>query len=248
MTEYSRRGSVGILLPPANPTVEPEARRLLAPDVALHSARLPVHDGDLADRLHHYNATLEETVATYGGMSLDVVYYACTGASYLNGRADEARLREALASGGSTPLTAADAIVDTMADVAANRIAIVSPYPDFLTAAASRYWTDAALDVVDVVSMDAPNGIYALTSDDLLQLGRPLLDARPDAILLSGTGVPTITACLELSRAFELPVLSSSVCAAWRTARLLDDVAPPTGPALQELMEWLLGGRKGNNP
>lgn len=235
MSEYSRAGSVGIILPPANPTVEPEARRLLLPEVALHSARLPLHDGDLADRLHHYNTALAETVRGFGGMALDIVYYACTGASYLNTRENEAELRGSLGTGGSTPLTAADAIVATLEDIGASRVAIVSPYPDFLTSAATTYWTDAGLDVVDVVSMDAPNGIYAVTSADMLQLGRPLLEASPDAILLSGTGVPTISACLELSEALGLPVVSSSVCAAWRLARMLDEADPPVGPALRQL-------------
>ncbi len=233
-TEYAREGSVGIVLPPANPTVEPEARRLLGVDVGVHATRLPVLAGTLEQRLHGYNAALDDVVATFGGLHLDVAYYACTGASYLNGRADEQVLRDALGSAGAAPLTAADAIVDTLADVGAARIGIVSPYPDFLTEAAVGYWRDAGLDVVDVVAVDAPDGIYALTSGDLLGLATRLTAAAPDAILLSGTGMPTVAACGELGRALATPVLSSAVCAAHRTAHLLGG-AGAAGEALRHL-------------
>ena len=235
MSEYSPDGSVGLVVPPANPTSEPEIRRLLGEGVGLHVMRLPVVEGTLDERLRHYNETLGQTVGGFGSLPVAVMHYACTGASYLNRRSEEQALRDSLSDTGATPVTAADAIVDTLAELDAHRVAVVSPYPDFLTEAAETYWTAAGLDVVDVHRLDAPNGIYALGSADLIALGRSLVGARPDAVLLSGTGVPTIEACVRLTDELGVPVVSSAVCGAWRTAKALRPVAPPVGQTMHGL-------------
>jgi maleate isomerase len=53
------RGRVGVMVPPANPTVEPEMARLLGSRADMHITRFPVRPGlTLAERLEAYNEAL----------------------------------------------------------------------------------------------------------------------------------------------------------------------------------------------
>ena len=56
---------VGVLVPPANPTVEPEMHDLLSPRYVVHVARLPYLAGEgLADRLQAYREAAPDTLRT----------------------------------------------------------------------------------------------------------------------------------------------------------------------------------------
>jgi len=101
------------------------------------------------------------------------------------------------------------------------RIAVVAPYPADLIAAADSYWAQAGIEVVRTVRIPTrtadTRGIYELGSE---QVATALADLRcddVDAVLVSGTGLPSLPAIRQYTRS--VPVVSSNLCLA---ARLLD--------------------------
>ena len=110
-------------------------------------------------------------------------------------------------------------------------IALVSPYPQALAEAGYRYWEDAGLRIVakrrvDLTLTDT-HRIYELTSDDAFEALRGVGTAGAEAVVASGTGMPTLRALRLLRGETALPVLSSNLCLAWA---LLRAVAPELAP------------------
>jgi maleate isomerase len=235
LRDYGTRGRFGLLTPQANPTVEPEFRRLAPPDTELYVARLASRSEDPRARLVEYLENLPATLEQYDTLHLDAVAFACTGSSYLLGVQREAEIVAAAQTAVGAPVeTAAGAILRALEAMHARRIHIVSPYPAWLRDAGIAFWQAAGLEVVGTATVETgrsdTRGIYELQGADAAAV-LANLDARgADAVLISGTGMPS----LEVLRARgtrRLPMISSNLCLAWRLHQL---VPGGGGPALPQ--------------
>jgi maleate isomerase len=214
-------GVVGVLTPPANTTVEPELVSLLPHGLSLHASRLPgkVEEDTgvgLRERFLGYNATLAQSADSFGGLPLDALVFACTGSSYLVGPGGEAALLADLRAGGAhTVNTAAGTVRQVLESAGAERIALVSPYPDWLTELAVAYWEACGLAVSGVANARESGSIYAVTPTEVAGAVSQLNLDGVDALILSGTGMATAGAIAELSGGLSIPAISSATCSAW---------------------------------
>ncbi|HUN70245.1 MAG TPA: hypothetical protein VMU46_15695 [Burkholderiales bacterium] len=231
--EYGKAGTIGIGVPQANTTIEAEFRAIVPEGVNVITARLQGSRTDSRRRLLDYFHTLDATLDTFDSAPLGAVGFACTGSSYLLGVDEDRRAFADLSKRRGYPVVpATEAILESLAHIGARSVALVSPYPAWLTEAGLKYWRAAGVDVVEVAQVEADTSdtrnVYNITSADALAAANRLARRDMGALLLSGTGMPSLRAVSELARAFGKPILSSNLCLSWALAKRIGlRAAPP---------------------
>jgi maleate cis-trans isomerase len=195
---------------------------LMPPGVAPLAARLVSARASLDERLVEYLEDVETTLAAFANAPLGAIGFACTGSSYLAGRARERKIVAGIEAGSGRPfITAGNAVAAALRALGAGRVALVSPYPDSLTAASVRYWGEHGFEVARVASVAAAPGesfhpIYGLRAAESSQALSSLAQEPVPAIVMLGTGLPTLGPLLAANRRGGPLALSCMLCLAWR--------------------------------
>lgn len=211
---------IGVVVPPSNPVVEPEIDALVGDDVLVYSARLPRYTGlSLEERNRRYVPAYEDALDLLVGLDLQCALVAMTGPNYQLGiEGDRDLCAELTAQLGAPVRTASLAIHDALQAMGIDRIHLMSPYPDWLTAETIAYWTGAGIDVVAVEHLLGEGEqfrAYETRSDEVVAHLRNLKPQPDSAVLLSGTGLVSIASIYRAGYGVQAPILSSNLCGAW---------------------------------
>ena len=240
--EYAKRGLVGVLTPQANTTVEPEFRILWPAGVTMLNARLTSSKKEMEDRLVDYTNQIEVTLDQFANAPIQAVAFGCTGASYLIGQEKETEICERIKkSKGFEFVTAARAVTNSFNALGAKKIGLVSPYPASLTKISVSYWQNAGFEVSEVASTYNDESdfhpIYSIRADSSSEALYSLQKKEIDAIVMLGTGMPTLQPILDCKNWEGPPVTSCMLSLAWRTVLHIDKKEPDA----ENMLAWSKG-------
>lgn len=240
--EYAPRGLIGVLTPQANTTVEPEFEILWPPGYAMINARLTSPKKTIEERLVDYWNSVENQLVQFANAPIEAIAFGCTGTSYLVGKEREDEVVAIMEEKSGLPfITSARAVTDGLNAIGARKIGLVSPYPDSLTEACVPYWESRGFEVGEVTGAFNEQSdfhpIYSLranSADEALQLQK---DKPLDAIVMLGTGMPTLEPIARAAHWGGPPVMSCMLCLGWRTIEAVRGVTPTA----ESMMAWVNG-------
>jgi maleate cis-trans isomerase len=170
------------------------------------------------------------------------VAFGCTEASHLIGQEKETEICARIKKNKGYPfVTAARAVIGSFKALDAKKIGLVSPYPASLTEISVTYWHNSGFEVAEVANAfnDASefHPIYTLVADSRTEALKSLEDKEIDAIVILGTGMPTLQPLLDCRNWNGPPVTSCMLSLAWRTVLDVDKQEPTA----QNMLAWIKG-------
>ena len=229
------RARIGFLVPPGNPTVEPEMAELAPPGVSVHFTRMSAsgaagtHSGQ-QERNRSQIAGLDEATRLLAMISPQVIVMAHTATSYTLGREAEAALvRRQEAASGTRFVTAFGSVVDALGCLGVRRIAYATPYDADLTEQGRAHLTLHGFDVVGVARLEGVRNIYEETTERAYAVGKQADRPEAEAVFLSGTGMPTLAMLQVLEDDLGKPVISAASAMMWNALRIAGVRGPRLG-------------------
>jgi len=229
------RARLGFLVPPGNPTTEPEVIRLAPPGVSVHFTRMVAHgvtgslDGQ-EERNRTQIAHLDENIALLALVKPDVVVMAHTATSYTLGMEGERALVERIErETGIRFITAFGSVVAALRHLGVSRVAAGTPYNEASTRQCKANLEAYGFEVAGIGRLEGVTNIYDETPERAYRLGRQVDVPAAQAVFLSGVGMPTIETLQVLEQDLGKPVLSSASAMMWNALRIAGVNAPLAG-------------------
>lgn len=220
------RGRLGFLVPPGNPTVEPEMMALAPPGCSLHFTRMHASGaaGSLSgqeERNQQMLDGLDQAVALLAMVRPAVVVLAHTATSYTLGQAGEASLVARIEAAHAVRfITAFGSVVAALTHLGVRRIAFGTPYGMETTLRGKAHLEAHGIEVVQFGILPGVVNIYDETPERAYQLGRMVDHADAEAVFLSGVGMPTVATLGALEADLGKPVVSAASAMMWQALRV----------------------------
>lgn len=226
---------IGFLVPPGNPTVEPEMASIVPEGVTLHFTRMHA-SGETGsptgqdERNRQQIESLDDATALLAMVHPAVIVLAHTATSYTLGRAGEAALVQRIEAAHRLRfVTAFAGVLAALAHLGVRRVALGTPYALETTLQGGAHLEAHGIEVVNFGVLPGVVNIYDETLERARELGHQVDHPDAEAIFLSGVGMPTLPAVATLERELNKPVVSAAAAMMWHALRTAGHRAPIPG-------------------
>ena len=220
---YGQNGRIGLLVPSVNTVVEPEFSQLVPEGINVYAARMRNSRSDVDDSkamLQHVERAADEL----GSAHMDVIAFACTASSFVQGVEGEIELRDRIErTGGAKAVTTSGAVAAALGTLGVRRVVVTTPYPDELNMLEQRFLEDEGIEVLAIAGMGIVDAfsIGKVTPQETYDFARRRWRDDADGMFISCTNLRTIEVVERLETELGVPVISSNLATCWGCLRAL---------------------------
>ena len=213
---------LGMIFPPANYPVPPEAKQLyphgvtfLAEGLAFNGMTIESYD-EAVPRIVPSAMKLKERGAT-------AISIMGTSLTFYKGAAFNQELIDRVHDATGLPATSmSTGIVDGLTVARAKRVAVATAYTDVVNATLERFLKESGFEVVTIKGLNLVRATNAVTQEQLFDFSAGVFAAaaKADTLLVSCGGLKTIDLLVRLEDKCNVPVVSSTPHALMNAVRL----------------------------
>ncbi len=162
----------------------------------------------------------------------DVFSWACTSASFVEGRAGAQAQVTALEEVTGRPASSTSlAFAAAAQNHGLDRVSVLAPYPEPVSQLFAAFLRDFQVDVLSLDWLGLPSGwdVAKLQADYVCRRARQALHQEAQALLIPDTALPSLGFIEELEAALGRPVLSANAVTLWDALRLANRPMPCAG-------------------
>ncbi|GAA5232513.1 hypothetical protein FOZ76_00515 [Verticiella sediminum] len=192
--------------------MEYELQRLCAGQYSVHTARI-AYQADTVENLTRLSREAFTAIEVLAHAQPDVVCFGCTGSGFLKTPQEDQAFAEALTAHCGIPtLTSSAAVLSEFSHLGARRIAVATPYEDWVNQRLRAYFEAAGFEILALTALgDAAHGRKSAQ-----EIAQQTIEACPpdaEAIFLSCSNLFTLDVVDSIESATGKPLLSSNIAA-----------------------------------
>jgi len=221
---------VGVILPSVNTTLEPEYAWLAPRGLSFHVARVMLRE-TTPEGLREMNAGVAAAAELVASVTPDVVAYACTSGSFVDGVDALARQIDDIRARVGCPVVAtSQAMVDALRALGVDRLALATPYLDAVNVAERAFLVAHDFEVVAMHGLGlSGKAIREVPPERVADLVRVADVPRAQAIFVSCTDFRALEVVDTLERELGKPIVTSNQVTLWAILRALGRTEPVHG-------------------
>ncbi len=211
MTTATRTRRIGMIVPSVNAVIEPDYARLQLPGLSFHVSRVMLRE-TTPEGLRQMNAGVEQAAELIASVTPDVVAFACTSGSFIDGDAALTRQIEAITRIVACPVVATSrAIVTSLTALGITRIALATPYLDAVNEAERVFLASHGFQVVNIAGLGlSGKQIRDVPPEAVAELVQRADHPQAQAIFVSCTDFRAFEIAGHLEDTLGKPVLTSN--------------------------------------
>jgi maleate cis-trans isomerase len=218
---YGWLARIGLITPSTNTVTAPEWQLMAPEGVSIHVARATLFGATSQSSYEAMGRSTEQAAIDLSTAEVDIVSYCCTSGTFVCDR------REIAARADCPANCATDAVVAALKAQGVRKVALATPYVDFVNEAEVRMLEEEGFEIVSVLGLGLGKtqaerrAMNRIPHETVVNMARRVNCEEAEGILLSCAALSGIQLLNQMESMLGKPVITTNQATFWLTMRML---------------------------